>query len=775
MASLLTPEGLRNASIGIRDAGDYFSPVAASRFDFTPSFEEIVLSIIPSGLLLLAVPYRLITLRGQRRKVAQAGVLNSNKQTLLAVFAAMHLALLILRALNSSLRTSFGITAAALTFIGSLGLCALSSVEHIRSLRPSPIINCYLLLTLVFDIARVRTLFITDTSGAFSSCFASMMAVKVLVLLAESIEKRSILLPPYRDLSPEETSGIYSRSFFFWLNQLMTTGFHRLLSNDDLYPVDSGMSSVVLQNRIQRAWGTAVKGSPRALFKAVLSANRKALAHGIIPRLFQIGFRYAQPFLLTRTVAFASDISQSQDIGWGLTGAFFFVFLGLAVSKGFYYHMTYKLVTSIRGGLVSIIYSKTVDLSVTALDESAAVTLMSNDVQAICLGFENVHEFWAVPVELVIALYLLERQLGVACVAPAFLAGLSTVGITLIAKFMNRAQTIWMESIQTRVDITAGMLGSMKSVKMLGFTDWLNKSVQNLRITELIRAKLFRQLLIVRAFFGNILITLGPFVTLAIFATQAGPDGRVLSAELAYTALTLIALLAWPVNTLIRAVPMMNAAMASLNRVQAFLESDFRQDHRIPVVDNPTSRSPGVVPREDVMELRTQNISAPSCDPNIIAARNVSFSWSQDDGPIVRDATFNIPRGKVSLIIGPAGCGKSTLLKGILGETPSTKGFLYSDSREAAYVDQTPWIRNTTVRDNILGVSPYDDAWYKEVVRICSLDYDIAELPNGHCKCSCLSCIPLLRHCSDKSRVFRHLTFRRTETAPHIGSSRLLA
>ena len=41
--------------------------------------------------------------------------------------------------------------------------------------------------------------------------------------------------------------------------------------------------------------------------------------------------------------------------------------------------MTYRFVTSIRGILVSMIYTKTVDLSVTALDESAAVTLMASD------------------------------------------------------------------------------------------------------------------------------------------------------------------------------------------------------------------------------------------------------------------------------------------------------------------------------------------------------------------------------------------------------------
>lgn len=92
-----------------------------------------------------------------------------------------------------------------------------------------------------------------------------------------------------------------------------------------------------------------------------------------------IGFRYAQPFLLERTVGFANSPEEPDSIGWGLTVAFGLVFTGLAIATGSYYHMTYRFVTSVRGILISQIYSKTVDLSITALNESVAVTLMASD------------------------------------------------------------------------------------------------------------------------------------------------------------------------------------------------------------------------------------------------------------------------------------------------------------------------------------------------------------------------------------------------------------
>ncbi|KAJ5819793.1 hypothetical protein N7474_005384 [Penicillium riverlandense] len=728
---VLREDILSNTSVGLNHENlKSFGPVTAAGFDFTPLFEDTILSLVPSALLLLCLPYRIISLHGQRPKVSPGGFLRESKQAFLAMFAVIHLALLILHVLSPSLRTATTIAASALAFIASLGLCLLSHLEHSRSIRPSPIINGYILLTLVFDIARVRTLFLDSNDRSISGFFACMISVKVMVLLAEAIEKRGILLAPYRDLSPEETSGIYSKSFFFWLNELMTSGFRRVLHNHDLYPIDRDMSSEVLHQRMKHSWSIASQDSRRALFWAVLRANFKPLVYCVVPRLFQIGFRYAQPFLLTRTISFAGDESQPDSIGWGLAGAFFVVLLGVAISNGLYYHMTYRFVTSARGNLISLIYAKTVDLSITALDESVAVTLMSSDVQSICNGFEEFNNLWAMPIELTIALYLLARQLGIASIAPAALALVSTVAIMSIAKFMGLAQKVWMESIQTRVDVTATMLGSMKSVKMLGFTDWLAGLVQGLRVKELKEAELFRKLLIVRVFLANILFTLGPFVTFAIYALH--PEGEhVLNADTAYTVLTLLSLLARPVNDFIRSIPSMNAALASLNRIQEFLQSETRRDHRIFLEESPKSRQHDQS-SSDGIELTNLNRSMQMSSSEMIVARDVSVSWKQDADFSVHDVNLSVAKGQIHMIIGPTGCGKSTLIKGILGETPSTKGFLYTNCRETAFVDQTPWIRNTSLKDNILGASVYNEVWYNEVVRACVLDQDVAQLPNGH-------------------------------------------
>lgn len=61
----------------------------------------------------------------------------------------------------------------------------------------------------------------------------------------------------------------------------------------------------------------------------------------------------------------------------------------------------------IRGFLVSSIYRKTTEIGITALDNSAAVTLMSTDTQRITDFLQLFHELWANLIQVGIATFLL--------------------------------------------------------------------------------------------------------------------------------------------------------------------------------------------------------------------------------------------------------------------------------------------------------------------------------------------------------------------------------
>lgn len=86
-----------------------------------------------------------------------------------------------------------------------------------------------------------------------------------------------------------------------------------------------------------------------------------------------------------------------------------------------YGYYTFRFTIRLRGGLVSLIHAQTVRARAVDLGETTAVTLMGTDVERIASGFRLIHEMWASLIDIAVAIFLLERQLGVACLVPALI------------------------------------------------------------------------------------------------------------------------------------------------------------------------------------------------------------------------------------------------------------------------------------------------------------------------------------------------------------------
>jgi ATP-binding cassette, subfamily C (CFTR/MRP), member 1 len=160
--------------------------------------------------------------------------------------------------------------------------------------------------------------------------------------------------------------------------------------------------------------------SPYALNLTTLRLLWRPIVQTLLPRACLTGFMFCQPFLINRTITLSQEpiTRRTTQQGYGLLGAYFFVYVGIAVATGQYQHRTYRTITMARAGLVSIIYNKTGRLSLKDVDPAGAMTLMSADMERIVQGWQTMHEMWANAVEVGVAIYLLERQLGVACVVP---------------------------------------------------------------------------------------------------------------------------------------------------------------------------------------------------------------------------------------------------------------------------------------------------------------------------------------------------------------------
>jgi ABC-type multidrug transport system fused ATPase/permease subunit len=102
---------------------------------------------------------------------------------------------------------------------------------------------------------------------------------------------------------------------------------------------------------------------------------------------------------------------------------------------------------------------------------------------------------------------------------------------------------------------------------------------------------------------------------------------------------------------------------------------------------------------------------------------------------VLRNINLIVSRSHLTMVVGPVASGKSSLCKVLLGEIPESKGQITMDSRfssdRVGYCDQTPYLSNTSIRENVVGFSEFHDQRYKDVMEATMLESDLSSLPHG--------------------------------------------
>lgn len=175
------------------------------------------------------------------------------------IYASIQVALLALVSKSRQpLNTRFSIASAVLDLLAAFCIVILAHVEHTKSVRPSFLLTAYLTISLIFDAARLRTEWLISLDRIYAAVLSTSTALKLALLVLETVEKRRILISPRDKKRPskESTSGPLSRGFFVWLNPLLILGWATALTNDDLPTVYEGLSSTELSVRFSKAWNS---------------------------------------------------------------------------------------------------------------------------------------------------------------------------------------------------------------------------------------------------------------------------------------------------------------------------------------------------------------------------------------------------------------------------------------------------------------------------------------------------------------------------------------
>jgi ATP-binding cassette subfamily C (CFTR/MRP) protein 1 len=616
----------------------------------------------------------------------------------------------------------------------------LSYLEHHRCFRPSTLIVLYLSLLSVSDLTRTCALWVLY-GVTRPSILMTISTVLGFALVGLESWGKSRHIPDKHEGKdrPEMFSGIVNRAVYFWLRGLLHIGARGRLELDQLFALDEEMASAGLHKAFEKEYLKRKRDCRFPSIWTLAIVLRRPILATALPRLVMLGLSVSQPILTERLLRYLDPtVHTSQvSIGSGLIGAYALQYLGLAISTSLFYQLHFRVISMVRGCLVSALNAKMGHLDMTLMENAnASVTLMSTDMQQINIGLQRFHDLWANILQVAIASYLLEKQVGIACVFPIVIVACCAVASICTSSWSKTRQDQWMKKVETRISATSSLLSAVKEIKMKGLLPGGTSRIQDLRTAELRSANRFRLTIVWSLILAYIPNFLSPVMTFLVFILQAQAKDTRFDATRAFTSLSILIILTQPLAATLQGVPLLAAAVGSLGRVDAFLRAQCPVDIRSFPLQGPQTMTAASKPAMavDVQGSGIELQETIKKDERVVNFHNVVFqtfnanlSWD-DKHDVLCNVSISIPRGHLTCIVGPVASGKTSLCRALLGEGQCRQGTvcMYSDSTDVAFCSQTPWLTNSSIRQNIIGFSDgFDADWYSAVLKACGLYADL--------------------------------------------------
>lgn len=225
-------------------------------------------------------------------------------------------------------------------------------------------------------------------------------------------------------------------------------------------------------------------------------------------------------------------------------------------------------------------------------------------------------------------------------------------------------------------------------------------------------------------------MNLAPVVSFAVYIIIAiyWQNTSLLTAQ-AFTSVALVSMLTTPALVFIQTMPALIQCIGSFDRIQEFCnytldkEAGFEEEEENNVqIGNGSAIS---------LKLLPAMAGGGMAEKGAFTIDGQSFGWSDSKPMFLKDVKVHIEFGKITAVVGPVGSGKTTFLESILGETFSATGVAKRALPPTAYCAQEAWLENGSIRESIIGISPYDRQWFGVVKSACGLLPDLEDLERG--------------------------------------------
>ncbi|KAJ2082128.1 hypothetical protein H4R24_001824 [Coemansia sp. RSA 988] len=521
--------------------------------------------------------------------------------------------------------------------------------------------------------------------------------------------------------SPEERANVFSRYTYTWVGSLLQKGYQKQLQLEDIWKLAGQYRPDVAHTQFQKSWQKELKSSSPSLFLATARAYWPIWALIGIHTFLKTAASILQPILLSLLIGFSATYGTDQgspiEHGYFYAVALFLVACEMTIGRRLLLTQGQRIKTLARTGYMTTIYQKLFALSNTSRqkhDINRIITHITVDLEniAVFLGEES-HNIWCDPLRIIVCLLMLYRMLGWSALAGVFVMlvcgpVISRIGQTIIAR-----SKLLIGYRDQRMGIINEMLAGIRVIKMNVWESSFTRRINDVRINlELDATCKNNSLKAITWSATNMVPYLVLFTIFGTYTIFKDLSRGSIDARLVFVSIPLLNLIRLSLRRAPRIIPNIITTRRSFRRITKFLtatEIYFSDIDRQPYIrDSPAA---------NVNDL-------------LVNVNNATFKWSAPGTPALRNIIIQCKRKELIAIIGRVGCGKSSLASAILGDMIKCAGDV-TVRGSIAYVAQQPRILNTTLRENILFGSEYEQELYERVVDACALQQVIDSLSAG--------------------------------------------
>ena len=655
-----------------------------------------------------------------------------------------------------------------LTFSGYLLLIVYLHLQRKHGFVNGGVVWFYMLVTVVFNISTIP--FALKYRPFEHWIYLPIkLSTQIMLLIFCSFSDRNPLENERKIIEskihhcPRDSSSIPSRLIFRWFSPLVSLGWSRPLTSDDLWVSRQHDSCQYLMNLFYKFAKTNkskqhnVESSSKQqssikngqidncivddrndeqkahrslkcnLWTILSKMFWKYLLFPAIGRLLTDLLQLANPIILKSLIEYTTSNDTRLWHGILYSMGFFLINMMQSWSSVYQQHRFSILSLRIRSTLIGAIYRKSLVLATDSRKNYSTgdiVNLMAIDSQRFIDLVRFANFLWTSPIMIIIGFYLLYQEMGWSASGGFILMFLLIPLQGYITRKIKATQMKQMREKDQRLRAINELLNGIKVLKLYA---WEKAFVQNLNQIRSIELKRIRMAGLITTMFVMVAITSPFMITFLVFAVYTKWYGMILTSKKAFVTIALFNLLRVPLS----ALPNMMTTLVLVSILSLSNENSFFFISQTIVSMKRINRFLNANELEDYVERRSLKTDA-------IHISQASFSWEQQQNnddkqqPTLANIDVRIPKGRLVAIVGQVGSGKSSFLNAILGEMHKQNGSLAIDKDlRIAYVSQQAWIQNLTARENILFGQPFEQDRYDSVIKACALKTDFEMLGQG--------------------------------------------